>query len=102
MLSYRVYKQTVDGQTDGQTGRQTDGHANLIVGLVTRNPPNNKNVSQGEGVGGGGLVTTCMFVYVYMHVYVCVAYPAHGGIKGRLTLVQFNGLFNKTITSITR
>ena len=25
-----------------------------------------------------------------------------GGDKGRLTLVQFNGLFNKTITPITR
>ena len=31
-----------------------------------------------------------------------VAYPSHGGNKGRLTLVQFNGLFNKTITPITR
>ena len=30
-----------DGQTDRQTDRQTDGQTNLIVGLVTRNPPNN-------------------------------------------------------------
>ena len=28
-------------RTDRQTDRQTDGHANLIVGLVTRNPPKN-------------------------------------------------------------
>ena len=49
-MSYRVYKQNVDGQTDGRTDRrtdrqtdgrtdrQTDGQTNLIVGLVTRNP----------------------------------------------------------------
>ena len=32
-----------DRRTDGRTDRRTDGdgHANLIVGLVTRNPPNN-------------------------------------------------------------
>ena len=32
-------KMLTDRQTDGQTDRQTDGHTNLIVGLVTRNPP---------------------------------------------------------------
>ena len=30
-----------DRQTDRRMDRQTDGHANLIVGLVTRNPPKN-------------------------------------------------------------
>ena len=30
--------------TDGQTDRQTDGHANLIVGLVTRNPPKKERI----------------------------------------------------------
>ena len=35
----------MDGQTDRQTDGQTDvGHINLIGGLVTRNPPNNKRV----------------------------------------------------------
>ena len=34
-----------DRQTDGQMDRQTDGHANLIVGLVTRNPPKNQAVT---------------------------------------------------------
>ena len=35
----------MDGQTDRQTDGQTDvGHINLIGGLVTRNPPNNKQV----------------------------------------------------------
>ena len=29
-----------DRQTDRQTDGRTDRHANLIVGLVTRNPPN--------------------------------------------------------------
>ena len=31
----------------------------------------------------------------------CSVFSSRGN-KGRLTLVQFNGLFNKTITSITR
>ena len=36
----RTDRQT-DGRTDGRTDRQTDGQTNLIVGLVTRNPPKN-------------------------------------------------------------
>ena len=32
-----------DRRTDGQTDRRTDGQTNLIVGLVTRNPPKNSS-----------------------------------------------------------
>ena len=40
-------------------------------------------------------------VQIYVFCYLCsVSSPREN--KGRLTLVQFNGLFNKTITPITR
>ena len=34
-----LYNQNVDGQTDRRMDGRTDGHANPIVRLVTRNPP---------------------------------------------------------------
>ena len=40
MLTDRQTDGQTDGRTDGRTDGQTDGQTNLIVGLVTRNPPN--------------------------------------------------------------
>ena len=56
----------------------------------------------------------CTYIHICTYTYTCIHAHTHimfmykgsvsssRGNKGRLTLVQFNGLFNETITVITR